>query len=118
VIEAGGEGLVARHPTAPHKGGRTLELLKIKRSLDDEALVTSHEAGKGKHAGRLGAVVCRLKNGTVFKVGTGFTDAQREAPPSIGCVITFKYGELTRDGVPRFPSFLRVRPDVSASGFQ
>jgi DNA ligase-1 len=47
----------------------------------------------------------------------GFTDAQREAPPAVGSVITFKYGELTDDGVPRFPAYLRPRPDVSADGF-
>ena len=52
-----------------------------------------------------------LPDGTRFKVGTGFTDAQREQPPPVGVTITFRYQELTRAGVPRFPSFLRVRED-------
>ena len=43
--------------------------------------------------------------------------ARAEAPPAVGSVVTFKYAELTNDGVPRFPSFLRPRPDVSADGF-
>ena len=41
----------------------------MKSSLDDEAIVTGHEPGKGKHVGRMGALHCRLKNGKTFKVG-------------------------------------------------
>ena len=44
-------------------------MLKVKSSLDDEAIVTGHEPGKGKHVGRMGALHCRLKNGKTFKVG-------------------------------------------------
>ncbi|HEY0254278.1 MAG TPA: WGR domain-containing protein, partial [Kofleriaceae bacterium] len=50
--------------------------------------------------------------GTQFNVGTGFSDAEREDPPDIGAVITFRYQELTKDGVPRFPSWVGVRLDV------
>jgi len=120
VVAGGGEGVVVRHPTAAHRGGRNSGVLKLKKFLDDEALVTGHEAGKGKHVGRMGALVCRMNlsaGSKTFKVGTGFSDAQRQAPPAIGSVVTFKYGELTQDGMPRFPSFLRVRPDVSATLF-
>jgi DNA ligase-1 len=55
-----------------------------------------------------------LSDGTKFCVGTGFSDAQREHPPLIGSQITFRYQELTDRGVPRFPSFVRVRTDASA----
>ena len=117
-VEAnGGEGLMLRHPTAAHRGGRTAELLKVKSSHDDEALVTAHEAGKGKHTGRLGALVCKLRSGKAFKIGTGFSDAEREAPPAIGSVVTFSYFELTKANVPRFPAYVRIRPDVDPSDF-
>ena len=117
-VEAnGGEGLMLRHPTAAHRGGRTAELLKVKSSHDDEALVTAHEPGKGKHTGRLGALVCKLRSGKAFKIGTGFSDAQREAPPAIGSVVTFSYFELTKANVPRFPAYVRIRPDVDPSVF-
>lgn len=33
---------------------------------------------------------CQLPDGKKFKVGTGFTDKERENPPKIGAVITFK----------------------------
>jgi DNA ligase-1 len=117
VAAGGGEGLMARHPHAAHRPGRTPDLLKIKRTVDDEALVIGHEAGKGKHTGRLGALKLKLRNGNTFHCGTGFTDAERESPPPIGTVVTFQYFELTDGGIPRFPRFRRVRPDVDAAEF-
>ena len=45
----------------------------------------------------------------VFKIGTGFSDAQRANPPSIGERITFAYHGYTKRGIPRFASFMRVR---------
>jgi DNA ligase-1 len=51
----------------------------------------------------------QLENGIQFAVGTGFSDRQRESPPPVGSWITFRYQELTDRGVPRFPSFVRVR---------
>jgi DNA ligase-1 len=54
-----------------------------------------------------------LAEGTKFSVGTGFTDAQRNNPPAVGSIITFRYQELSDRGVPRFPSFVRVRTDAN-----
>ena len=118
VEAAGGEGLILRHPTAAHRGGRTTDVLKVKSKKDDEALVIGHEPGKGKHEGRLGALLCKLRSGVTFKVGTGFSDAEREDPPPVGSVVTFQYFELTEARVPRFPAYQRVRPDVAASDFR
>ncbi len=49
-----------------------------------------------------------------FKVGTGFSDHQREHPPAVGSIITYKFQELTDDGVPRFPVFVGERIDLDA----
>lgn len=112
----GGEGLMLRQPDSQYVAGRSGTLLKVKRFHDAEGRVVAHLPGAGRHHGRLGAVLVELPNGTTFSVGTGFTDAQRECPPAIGSVITFRYQELTDRGVPRFPSFVRTRPDgVAAS---
>jgi len=73
--------------------------------------VIGHQRGKGRHKGRLGALLVQLTDGTQFAVGTGFSDVQREHPPAIGTVITFRYQELSDGGVPRFPSFVRTRPE-------
>jgi len=108
----GGEGLMLRRPKSKYEKGRSNTLLKVKTFHDTEGRVIGHAPGAGKHKGRLGALICELPNGTTFNVGTGFTDAEREDPPEIGSVITFRYQELTDDGVPRFPSWVGVRLDA------
>jgi DNA ligase-1 len=113
-VEAlGGEGLMMRKPQSRYEVGRSLTLLKIKSFRDGEARVIEHQKGAGRHKGRLGALLVELEDGTRFSVGTGFSDAEREAPPAIGAIITFRYQELSDAGVPRFPSFLRVRDELS-----
>jgi len=112
-VEAlGAEGLMLRQPGSPYQGGRSWTLLKVKSFWDAEAKVIGHQEGTGKHMGRLGAVMAQLPSGVTFKVGTGFTDQQRENPPAIGSLITFRYQELTNAGVPRFPSFIGERIDL------
>ena len=111
MIEDGGEGLMIRKPGSKYEfGKRSRTLLKIKRFYDKEAFVVEHIDGKGKHKGRLGALLCMdIESNKQFKVGTGFTDKQRESPPPIGSIITYKYQETTKAGIPRFPVFLRIR---------
>jgi DNA ligase-1 len=87
--------------------------LKVKTFHDAEACVVEHLPGAGRHQGRLGALAVQLPDGTSFSVGTGFSDAQRENPPPIGSMITFRYQELSDRGVPRFPSFVRMHADAS-----
>jgi DNA ligase-1 len=113
VESLGGEGLMVREPGSRYEAGRSATLLKVKTFHDADAVVVSHAAGKGRHKGRLGALVVRLPDGTEFSVGTGFTDKQREAPPAVGTTITFRYQELSDGGVPRFPSFVRLRTDTA-----
>jgi DNA ligase-1 len=84
----------------------------VKTFHDAEARVIDHAPGTGKHKGRLGALVCELADGVTFNVGTGFSDREREAPPAIGALITFRYQELSNDGVPRFPSYVGERIDA------
>ncbi len=113
VESLGGEGLMLRQPGSQYEAGRSSTLLKVKTFHDAEGTVVEHLAGKGRHAGRLGAVVVELPSGLTFSVGTGFSDAQRQNPPPVGSTITYRYQELTERGVPRFPSFVRLRADVA-----
>lgn len=115
-VEAlGGEGLMLRKPRSKYEVGRSSTLLKVKTFHDAEARVVGHVAGAGRHKGRLGALVVELGDGTRFNVGTGFSDAEREAPPAVGALITFRYQELSNAGVPRFPSFVGVRGDAKSA---
>lgn len=108
VVSTGGEGLALHRADAPYATGRGDVLLKLKPQQDAEAEVIGHLPGRGRHAGRLGALRVRTEAGVVFDIGTGFTDAQREAPPPPGSWVTFRYRGLTAQGVPRFASFLRL----------
>ncbi|MCA9673243.1 MAG: DNA ligase, partial [Myxococcales bacterium] len=113
-VEAlGGEGLMLREPRSRYVAGRSSSLLKVKSFHDAEGRVIDHLPGTGKHEGRLGALRVELPDGTEFSVGTGFSDAEREDPPAVGSMITFRYQELTNAGVPRFPSYIGARVDLS-----
>lgn len=106
------EGLMLRHPDSFYEfGKRSKRLLKLKQQHDAEAIVFGYEPGKGKHEGRLGALWVRWQN-KEFMVGTGFDDIERddwEIRYPFGSQITFGYYDTLASGVPRFPSFLRVR---------
>ncbi|HOM12994.1 MAG TPA: DNA ligase [Rubrivivax sp.] len=109
VVRDGGEGLVLHRADAPYHTGRSPALLKLKPLHDAEAQVLAHLPGRGRHAQRLGALQVRSEGGTVFALGTGFSDAQRESPPPVGALVSYSHRGFTAEGVPRFASFLRVR---------
>lgn len=111
VLRAGGEGLVLHRADAPYVTGRSAVLLKLKPQHDAEAIVLAHEPGRGRHEGRLGALRVKSEDGLVFRIGTGFSDAQRDTPPRIGSVVTYTHRGHTEAGVPRFASFVRVREE-------
>ena len=108
VVAAGGEGLMLHKADAPVATGRSDVLLKLKAVQDAEAVVVAHVPGKGKYAGQLGALDVKTDSGQRFRLGTGFSDAQRKAPPAIGSTVTYTYRDTTPGGKPRFASFLRV----------
>jgi DNA ligase-1 len=114
IESLGGEGLMLRQPNSKYVAGRSSTLLKVKAFHDAEAIVVGHQSGAGRHKGRMGALLVRLADGTDFAIGTGFSDREREQPPSIGATVTFRYQELSDAGVPRFPSWVGVRLDVAA----
>lgn len=109
---AGGEGLMLRKPQSAYHVGRSSDLLKVKRFDDAEATVIRHLPGSGKHQGRLGALLVELNNGIQFAIGTGFSDQERENPPPVGSIITFKHYGYHPSGKPRFAAFLRIRKDM------
>ena len=112
VVRGGGEGLMLHRGASLYRAGRGDDLLKLKTHDDAEARVIAHVPGKGKHAGRLGALMVETPEGRRFALGTGFTDAQRADPPPVGSWVTYRFRGLHEgSGLPRFASFLRVRSD-------
>jgi len=109
VEEKNGEGIVVRDGTLPYYIGRNNSSLKVKSYIDEECEVVGYTSGKGKYQNLVGSLLCKMDDTNVIKIGSGLTDAQRENPPSVGTIITFKYYGLTSKGNPRFPIFLRIR---------
>ncbi|MBB6184625.1 DNA ligase [Oleiagrimonas soli] len=110
VLARGGEGLVLHRGDAPYMAGRGVGLLKVKPYRDAEARVIAIQPGHGRLKGRMGSIEVRTPDGRTFAIGSGFTDAQRADPPSIGAWVTYRYNGLTSTGLPRFARFLHLRP--------
>lgn len=108
VVPLGAEGVMIRDPNAPYIYARSDRLLKLKPTDCSEATVRTYISGRGKHIGRVGALVCDWQGKTIY-LGTGMTDQEREVPPLPGKIVTFSYQGLTVDGYPRFPAFVCVR---------
>ncbi len=109
VVRRGGEGLMLHLADALYVTGRSDVLIKVKPQQDTEAVVIDHVPGKGKYQGMMGALRVRASDGKEFLIGTGFTDEVRKNPPPVGTTITYTYRGLTKTGLPRFVSYLRVR---------
>jgi DNA ligase-1 len=109
VLAGGGEGLMLHRADGLWVEGRSETLLKMTAWLDAEATVVAYRPGRGRHRGRLGALKVRTADGRLFHIGTGLSDAARDAPPAIGSEVVYRYRELTPRGLPRFPVFVRVR---------
>lgn len=111
ITKNGGEGLMLHRAESYYKSGRTNDILKLKTYEDAEAKVLKHLPGKGKYQGMLGAILVENEEGVQFKIGSGFSDQQRQNPPAIGSIITYKFYGKTKNNKPKFASFLRVRQD-------
>jgi DNA ligase-1 len=107
-----GEGVILRDPNSLYENRRTKTMLKVKEFHDAEAIVIAIHKGTGRLENLMGAIECVKNDGIVFRIGTGFSDNERRHPPKIGTVVTFRYFELTKDNVPRFPSFIRIHPGL------
>ncbi|EAI1731468.1 DNA ligase [Campylobacter coli] len=104
-----GEGVVIRKNLAPYEKGRSKNAFKLKPYEDAECKVIGYTEGKGKFQGKIGALLCQMPNDRVIRIGSGLKDKDRENPPKIGSIVTYKFNGLTKNSLPRFPVFLRIR---------
>lgn len=115
IVRQGGEGLMLHRGASLYRAVRSDDLLKVKTHDDAEAKVIAHLPGHGKYQGLLGALLVQTADGRRFKLGSGFSDAERRAPPVVGTWVTYRFRGLNQGGIPRFASFLRVREDMPQS---
>lgn len=109
IIFNKGEGVVIRKDLAPYEKGRSKNALKLKPYEDAECKVIAYTEDKGKFQGKIGALLCQMPNDRVIKIGSGLKDKDRENPPKIGSIVTYKFNGLTKNSLPRFPVFLHIR---------
>ena len=86
---------------APYECKRTKNLVKCKKFFDTDLRCIRIEEGNGKYANTLGAIVCDYK-GNELRVGSGFTDEQRDyywnnPNEIVGKTVTVKYKEETKN---------------------
>jgi ATP-dependent DNA ligase len=99
------------------KKARAGQAIKFKPNITVDARVEAVIEGKGKHAGRLGALSISY-NGKVSEVGTGFSDKQRAefwANPPLGQIAEVEAMGYTPDGILREPRFKGLRFDKKES---
>jgi DNA ligase-1 len=129
VLDCGGEGLMLRKPQSIWTPLRTWDLLKVKPWLDSEATVLGFMWGRGKLQSLMGSMVVSWRD-KIFEL-SGFTDVERELllidhRKRGECVpgtkvstswysphfardtkVSFKYRELTKDGIPKEARYWR-----------
>lgn len=119
--EQGYEGIIVRHPDAPYVRKRSPYMMKYKPKKNDiyEIVGFKEEISiHGHQKNRLGAFILAGDDGTLFSVGSGFDDAQREhywqnRGSYIGKWCEVQYQNITTKGkVPRFPVFVCVRDSL------
>lgn len=120
VEEQGHEGLMINTADGYYQTKRTSDLLKVKSFKSGDLLCMGFEEGSGRNEGRLGAILVEYKGGTT-KVGSGFSDADREyywnnRDEIYRKIVEVKYFEESKDSKTnqvslRFPTFVTVRTD-------
>ena len=112
VFERKLEGLVLKKADEKYEFRRSKFWCKVKDWFSADVKVIGVEEGTGKYAGMLGALIVDF-NGVSVRVGSGYSDAQREwffeNPPEI---IEVEYKMITKDGSMQHPSFVKEREDL------
>lgn len=119
VTSKGGEGLMLRNPESIWIPKRSPDILKVKPMHDAEATIVGYKWGVGKLEGLMGSLCVEWENNSkkvLFDL-SGFTDLERvlftdgdevlNPKFPIGKMVSFKYRELTNDGVPKEARYYR-----------
>ena len=114
AVDHGEEGIVVKLSDSPYEmKEKSKYWLKMKPVETYDLLVIGKFGGRGRLKNTLGGLIVKF-NDTEVKVGSGYTDEEREMflnnPPKI---IEVKCKGETEDGSLREPIFVRVRDDKS-----
>lgn len=99
------EGIMLKNPHLDYFTNRSENILKVKKFEDMEGVVISYNYNNNEFK----SLKILLENNITFNLGNGFTKEEKLNPPKIGDIVTFKYFGFTKNGKPKFASFLRIR---------
>lgn len=111
------EGLIIKEDRSPYIFNKRSDYwLKLKKEKTADLTVVDVLEGNGKHEGRLGALIAANETGKQVKIGTGFTDKERDdiwkkQEEYKGKTVEISYMEKTEAGSYRFPVFKHFRFD-------
>lgn len=123
--EKGAEGLMVNLMDSNYEFKRSKTLLKVKVMQTADLRIVGFEEGQGKHSGKLGAVLVEYKS-NIVKVGSGFSDAEREyiwdnKQDYIEKIAEVQYFEETKNkegGLSlRFPVWKHLRADKTEPSY-
>ena len=137
ILALGGEGIVVRNPASIWEPRRLRTLLKYKPFKDDEGTLVGFTAGRetdkgSKNLGKIGALILDY-NGKRLEL-SGMTDEERDLADKdqfyatthpgrdmpagchakhfrVGDTVTFRYRELSKDGIPKEARYWRKRTE-------
>jgi len=116
ALIAGYEGLVIKPRTHLYTPKRSWDWMKLKAEHSEDLPVVGFFEGEGKYEGMLGGVIVERKGGVNVRVGSGFSDAEREniwhdQDNFINQLVEVKYHEETPAGSLRHPVYKGFRYD-------
>lgn len=116
LTKLGAEGSMLRKPGSLYEFKRVNTLLKVKDVEETDAVVVGMENGTGKYENVMGKLIVELVDdrSITFKVGSGFTDEDRQNAKKLfkkGTIINVQYAGLTSGGKPRFPIYKGIHID-------
>jgi len=111
------EGVIVKTLDGMYQWDRTIDCVKVKTFKDADLEIIDFQEGRGRHKGRLGAVVVNYK-GNKVAVGSGFSDEMRDEiwknkKKYLGKIAEIVYFEETENKAGgkslRFPTFKTIK---------
>lgn len=135
LVDTGEEGIIVKRRDSPyHLNTRSQHWRKVKAFTERDVLAVGYTPGEGNRAATFGALVMMDGEQYLGRVGTGFSETEREAllesfepveerpvpvqtvgmayTPIEPVVISVKYQEVTENDELRAPVYLSIKPDA------
>jgi ATP-dependent DNA ligase len=127
ALNAGHEGIVLRDPAGVYEMGtrkeiRSKHVVKLKPVMDAEFEITGYKSGEGRDAGSV-IWILKTATGKEFSARPAETIEERRAiyqdalknfeTKYLGKMLKIAFGNLTADGIPRFPRVLGFRDQIN-----